>query len=357
MVEMPIVSVIMPVYNGEQYLVDAINSILHQTFTNFEFIIIDDGSVDNTWNILCEYAAQDNRIVHRRNAINLGVVKSLNIGLELARGHYVARQDADDISLPERLAIQVDYLQHHPTVGVLGTACRLLQPDGQTSIIQPSQTDTEIRWRLLFDSAFIHPTVVFRRSLIREKQLFYTGPVHAEDYELWTRILKYTRGANLEKPLLIYRIHENSVSKSYRQKQAQMAASVSLQQISLLMHEMQFSDYQIESLRRCHQLKNLTEEDMVYGRIMFELFDAFKQKPEIDPNVVQQICRVWMSQVFSVVPIRRWRELWTSGLFQRMWQHDRIAVLKATGSQAKKRFSLTNPDIDKKSSHRTNMYE
>ncbi len=130
--KVPRVSVLMSVYNGERFLRDSVESILGQTFTDFEFLILDDGSTDSTCEILEEYANKDARIVLVRNDRNLGLTRSLNKGLRLVRGEYLARQDADDISLPKRLEMQVKFLDAHPEVGVVGSALEIIDENGNT---------------------------------------------------------------------------------------------------------------------------------------------------------------------------------------------------------------------------------
>ena len=124
------VSVLMCVYNRETYLQQAIDSILAQTFRDFEFVIVNDGSIDNSWQILNEYSEKDSRIVLIDNKKNIGLEKSLNKGLAATKGEYVARQDADDISLPNRLQLQVDYLENHPEIGALGSSIEFINSQG-----------------------------------------------------------------------------------------------------------------------------------------------------------------------------------------------------------------------------------
>lgn len=156
----PVVSVLMSVYNCEEYLREAVDSILNQTFMDFEFIIIDDGSTDSTAAILAEYERKFTRLcIHHQT--NQGVIASLNMGLELAQGKYIARMDADNVSLPERLAKQVDFLETHPEIGVLGTGAQIMDGYGNTS--QTVQFPTQhgvLRRCLCFFNPIVHPTVM-----------------------------------------------------------------------------------------------------------------------------------------------------------------------------------------------------
>ena len=205
----PKVSVLMPVYNGAAYLSEAIQSILAQTFTDFEFLIIDDGSSDNSYNVAASFS--DARIRLIRNSKNLGLVASLNRGLELACGEYIARMDADDISLPERLSLQVAFMDMHPDVGICGSWLQAFSSKMCSEWRSPL-SHNEIHARLLFQSALFHPTVLIRTSLINAHHLRYRSDFpHAEDYELLSRSQPYCRYANIGEVLLRYRLHFNSI--------------------------------------------------------------------------------------------------------------------------------------------------
>ena len=211
---MPRVSVLMSVYNGECYLRDAVDSILSQTFTDFEFIIVDDGSTDGTVQILDSYS--DPRIVRINNEKNLGLAASLNIGIDRAQGEYIARMDADDVSLPTRLLEQIRYLEKVNTVGVLGTPVVFIDEDG-VRIAESEQPPDHNRsvWTLIFGNPFIHPTIMARRILLTQVGGYrLNGP--AQDRELWIRLIRNTRYANLCDPLLLYRLHPNSVTSLRR---------------------------------------------------------------------------------------------------------------------------------------------
>lgn len=211
---MPPISVLMAVYNAEAYLNKAIDSILNQTFKDFEFIIINDGSTDASAEILASY--QDERIISLHNEQNIGLSASLNQGLHVARGEYLARMDADDISMPERLDKQVAYMEKHPELGVLGTGIDHIDHTGQhiSQQINPAQHN-EIVWTFLFGNPLVHPTVMMRRELILEAGGYrLKGP--AQDRELWLRLLGKTRFANLDACLLAYRTHSSSVTAHRR---------------------------------------------------------------------------------------------------------------------------------------------
>ena len=163
--QMPKVSVVMSVYNGERHLREAVDSILNQTFGDLEFIIVDDGSRDRTWEILQSY--DDSRIVLLRNEQNIGLTKSLNRGLAATRGEYVARMDADDVSLPQRLERQVGFLDQHPEIGLVGCAFLQINEGGQEfEIFHPPLKNEDIQERLRVENCFCHGVALFRHRCL-----------------------------------------------------------------------------------------------------------------------------------------------------------------------------------------------
>jgi len=208
------VSVVLAVHNGRPYLTEAIDSVLAQTFAEFELIVVDDASTDDTWELLEGYAAREQRIVLLRNEVNIGQTRSLNRGLDAAGGRYVARMDADDVALPERLAAQVAFLDHHAEVGVLGTAGRFIDEVGRNwGLFRPPETDLQIRWYMMLENAFAHPTVMLRSDVLNRAGLRYDPSFRvSQDYDLWSRLLRFTRAANLRAPLLKYRLHSRSMT-------------------------------------------------------------------------------------------------------------------------------------------------
>lgn len=216
----PRVTVLMSVYNGEGHLREAIESILNQTFGDFEFVIVDDGSTDNTAAILDSYA--DARIVRVHNEANIGLTKSLNKGLGLARGEYIARQDADDVSLLERLDKQVMYLDKHPSVGLVGTTYDIISCEGR--LLQVADVPTEnsiLQQKLLESNCFCHGSVMFRRICLHHVGGYRTFCGPAEDYDLWLRIAEHFELANLPDRLYQYRFNPESIS--LHQTELQMA--------------------------------------------------------------------------------------------------------------------------------------
>lgn len=225
----PLVSVLMPVYNGEKYLREAIESILNQSFTDYEFLIINDGSTDASEEIILSY--KDPRIRYIRNEKNLKLIATLNKGLAMCNGKYIARMDADDISYPERFAVQVKFMEAHPEYGLCGTNIGI---DGRfKSWVRIGESDY-IRFCLLFHNPVCHPTAMIRTSIIRDHQLDYPAEyIHAEEYILWLHILQYSKVINLNEKLLTYRLHEGQVSQVFKDDQFQIGQRIRLE----LFHE------------------------------------------------------------------------------------------------------------------------
>lgn len=206
----PLISVIFSVYNGAPYLKEAIESVLNQIFTDFEFIIVDDGSTDETPKILDGFT--DRRIVRLKNEKNLGLVQSLNKALGVAQGKFIARMDADDISLPERFAKQIAYLEKHPEVGVLGTAMTQVDKRGRPiSVLVPPLHHEFILWQMFFGCPIFHPTVMMRRSIVAAAGYYDVNFIHAEDIELWSRLFNRTKFANLPETLYVRRLLPHSI--------------------------------------------------------------------------------------------------------------------------------------------------
>lgn len=209
----PAVSVVMSVYNGGRYLSEAIESILCQTFKNFEFIIIDDGSEDDSLELIKKYMAADDRIVLISRA-NKGLPCSLNEGINIAKGEFIARMDADDVAYPQRLEKQIGYMRANAAVGILGTWARTIEHGAKSRIIKLPVNDGHMRSLLIFTPCFIHPTVVMRRKVLVENNLRYNEAFsNSQDYELWSRLEEVTEIANLAEVLLGYRVHSESITK------------------------------------------------------------------------------------------------------------------------------------------------
>ena len=205
-------TVLMPVYNGQRFLREAIESILVQTLSDFEFLIINDGSTDSSREIILSF--DDPRIRLVDNPTNTGLTKSLNRGLRLSKGEYIARQDSDDISYPKRLEREVQFLDTHPEVALLGTSARAIDEKGKpqkVNLLRIPVSLLAIRWYLMFQNPFIHSSVMFRRNIIYEKLSGYDESFRrAQDYELWSRTARSYKVENLSDVLIDHRFEYGS---------------------------------------------------------------------------------------------------------------------------------------------------
>jgi glycosyltransferase involved in cell wall biosynthesis len=209
----PLVSVIMPAYNAEKYIGKAIESILQQTFVNFELIIIDDFSTDNTYDLITKYRKKDKRIIILRNGRNLKLSKTLNKGILYAKGKYIARMDADDWSYKYRLEKQYTFLEEHKDVGIVGGAMKIVnEKDHIIGLRTYHETDSAIRNNIFWYSPFCHPVIMIRKSILNRAGNYKDEYNPAEDYELYFRLGKYSRFANLHDVLLKYRVVGKSMT-------------------------------------------------------------------------------------------------------------------------------------------------
>ncbi len=243
---MPKISIIMPVYNGGNYLRTAIDSILSQTFKDFEFIIIDDGSVDRSVEIVKSY--NDKRIKFVQNENNIGIALTMNKGLQLARGEYVARMDCDDISLPKRFAEQVKFMDQHQSIGICGSWVKVIGDNHE--YIWKYETDPQkIKICLLFVCSLASPTVIMRRALLVRHDLHFQHlDVVAEDYDLWTRAVQFFDICNIPKVLLLYRIHQNNNTKRVMSEVKNSAQEINRKQIIRLGINPTKEDLEVHSL-------------------------------------------------------------------------------------------------------------
>lgn len=218
---MPKISVVMPAYNAEKYIGESIDSILNQTYGDFEFIIINDGSRDSTKEIILSYS--DNRIVYLENEINSGIVVTLNKGLKYATGEYIARMDADDIAVAERLEKQIEFMEKNKDVGVLGTGICIFGEDVQEQARVFTTNSEQLKAELIFNSCIAHPTVMMRSNILKNNGLSYDLEyAGAEDYNLWWKIAKVSRIATIPDLLVKYRIHSSQITKKKDEKYYKM---------------------------------------------------------------------------------------------------------------------------------------
>jgi glycosyltransferase involved in cell wall biosynthesis len=287
--KLPAITVLMPVYNGDKYLNEAIDSILNQTFSDFEFLIIDDCSTDQSIHQVKSY--NDPRIKFIINKKNMGQSKTLNVGLNLAKGKYIARMDQDDISMPERLKKQFEFMENNSNVDVCGSWLQLM---GKYNGILELETKSEkIKINLLTNENLAHPTVMIRKRTLVKYDLNY-NPAYsvAQDYDLWVRMFEYCSFANLPEPLLKYRMHDNQNS-NILEKDNQIETNriltkllknvgILLDNSDLIIHKKVFTGYSIDSLfigdvfKYLSRLRSSNLREKIFEPIIFNEFLKIK---------------------------------------------------------------------------------
>ncbi len=257
----PLVSVVMAVHNGEAFISESIDSILNQTWTNFELLIIDDASTDKTTTLIKDFS--DHRIKLFKLPKKNGLSKALNIGLQHAQGNYIARMDADDSSHPQRLTEQIAFMEKNSDVVLCGSFIKSIGNSHQTTTYP---VDSELlKTSLLFGSPFAHPSVMIRADVLKKNKLEYNEALStAQDYELWTRLSLFGNFANIPKVLLHYRKHSKQTSKTKRALQLQTAYALSLKVLSSINVSPRPDQASVHQALVAHRYDNATERNVVF---------------------------------------------------------------------------------------------
>ena len=267
----PLVSVVMPVYNAEPYISHAIESILQQSFMDFEFIIIDDGSTDATWQIIQQYAEQDKRIVTIHNSQNMKICQALNSGISLARGKYIARMDADDWSYPNRLQLQYEAMERNPDAVICGSTIEIcdekLRP---LNIRRYHLSDKTIRRHFFYYSPFCHPATMFRKDVFNKAGYYNTELYDCEDYELYFRLARYGSLINLPEVLFRLRTHSKSICQQRSRRQEWLVLYVRIKAVFEYGYQMKVSD-------KIYFLLHLISMFIVPQRLKFRIFNFFRK--------------------------------------------------------------------------------
>lgn len=219
-------TILMPVYNGEQFLTETIDSVLTQTFNDYDFLIINDGSTDNSESIIKSY--KDTRIKYLSNEVNLGLVKTLNKGIELTNTEFLARMDADDLWEPSKLDKQIRLMDENPEVGLCGTSVRKFG-NINGDFIFPRNNET-LKVGFLFYCTMSHPSVVYRTSFLKESGLRYRSEYFpAEDYKMWIDCIDKTQVRNIPEILVYYRQHEQQICQEKQDSQKEKTDNVRME--------------------------------------------------------------------------------------------------------------------------------
>ena len=257
----------MPVYNAEKYLDAAIRSVLNQSYTHYEFIIINDGSTDNSETIILSF--KDERIKYIQNETNLKLIATLNLGFEQSKGKYIARMDADDVSHPQRIEKQVSFFVSNIEYGLLGTGVTLIKNGKKEPLIYHLDHDS-LKFALAFYCPFIHPSVMIRKEVLEGMDVVFDNMyLHAEDYELWTRLAFKTKMANLPEYLLNYRIHDSQISSQHFVFQTELADEIRRKYLTFYFNEsakdfdyvFKLSNEKYTFKEKYHQIKMLFDID------------------------------------------------------------------------------------------------
>lgn len=282
----PKITVLMAAYNAERYLREAVDSVLQQSFRDFEFIVFDDKSTDGSLEILKAY--HDPRLIIIENAQNQGLTKNLVKGMELARGDYVARMDADDVCLPHRLQTQVAFLDQNADVSVVGSAVIFFDGAGYKFVGHQPLSHDEIKCELLYGFTMLHPSVMMRKADLARHGLNYDPHfVCSQDHDLWVRAIRCLRFANLHEPLLKMRDHPMKIGRTRRPKQEEMSNETRKRQLDELgVH------YNADELRAFNQAAGgfapKEEADLRhYEAILLKIFRVNRERAIFDQATLQ----------------------------------------------------------------------
>lgn len=290
------VSVIMPIYNGERYLSEAIRSILNQTFGNFELLIIDDGSTDNSSKLITQY--RDPRIRYIHHEKNRGLIDTLNHGIAEARHELIARHDQDDIAYPERLQCQTDFMVQHPEVGVCGSGAFLLENGQRTTKIVFPASDSLIRWALPFYNPLIHPSIIYRRSVVRLISGYSTAANYSEDYDLWWRILPHTKFYNIQRPLMDLRKHQTNMTITKQEYHIQQTTNLTKKYVDRALSR----DVPVDLIRWLRSFPVQSKHQHGRVRLILNLYNAFMSHNTVSPadwTRVTANAGVWMMRALK----------------------------------------------------------
>lgn len=255
----PKVTVLMPVYNAEKFLPEAIKSVLAQTYTDFELLIINDGSTDRSREIILSFC--DPRIRLIDNEKNMRLVFSLNKGLQLAKGKYIARQDADDIASPKRLKKQIEYLEKNPQIVLLGSWAEIIDERGKLISVWKRPTGhCSIVWRLLFNNCLVHSSVMFPRDNVLKVGGYNSSTVYGQDYDLWVRLSKVGKIKQLPEVLLKHRVSSESISVKHSKEQSVTREQVAFNYVKSMLPKIDYHDL-------THFLKRTKSNDLEYRQI------------------------------------------------------------------------------------------
>ena len=350
MTSTPKVSVIMPVFNAEKFIGEAVESILRQTFTDFEFIIINDASTDGSRKIIKTFS--DKRIILVNNPHQLRITASLNKAIGMAKGDYIARMDADDVSLSDRLETQVKFLDNHQDVGVVGSWVEVF---GRRRGVWKYPTDPKvIRGSQLFNGSIVHPAVMIRKSFLDKFHLRYNENYpNAQDYELWSRCAGYFKLANIGKVLLKYRLHESQEGTKFSQARAKLVEQIRRRELTLAGLEFTPEEFAVHNQIASNQFPSNSRFINLAEKWLTKI-----QRQLTDPVMAKVLENYWF---LTCQHYGAWQEYLRSSLSRRGGKYFKHLVLvflaSAKGRQQPKLLYILpeyNPDLP---THYVHLYE
>ncbi|MDN5283941.1 MAG: hyaD 1 [Mucilaginibacter sp.] len=322
---MPHLTVLIPTYNCGKYIEECIISVINQKYTDYELIIIDDGSNDNTEEIVNNI--NDKRIAYLKNPVNMGIVATLNRGLDIAKGKYIARMDADDIMLGNRLGDQVDFLDQNADYGMVGGWYQIIDENGALLKTLETSSDAEfLKLGLLFRNQFAHPSVTMRTDLAR-KLRYDQNYIYCEDHDLWIRFAEVSKVMNLPRLYLTYRWYGNNTCHI---KQKELKLSV----LKLLGRELDKIDIAYN-----------TTELMLHAAVCFGVMPLLLRKPEKHSEL-----KGWLDKILSSPVLKaNYDESVLQDLIKRVYLHcgisEEMVTFYKSIDQIKKKILETNTQL------------
>lgn len=289
----PVISVILPVYNGKVHLSECIESVLSQTFQDFEFIIVNDASTDNTSQILKDFAVRDERIIVVTHEVNQKQTIAANTAIKNAKGKYLARMDADDVALPNRLKRQVTFLEENTKIGLLGSWVDIINDDSK--IIEQWKTASEpgvLNWNLLFGTSFAHSSVMMRSDIVK-KVGYYQSP-EAEDYDLWSRISRIAKVANLPEVLQQKRVWAGQLALKVPTETRDCVVQIMQKNINHLINDSNLDLDMIRNIRKVSDKSPIIQDSRLISNIrniLLQLYTKHLFKFDLTKSEKKKVAR------------------------------------------------------------------
>lgn len=285
-----LVTILMSVYNNESFVGAALESMCNQTYKNLEILVFNDASTDNSAQIIEKYQQSDSRIKFENNQQNCGLTKNLQKGMLLAKGKYIARMDADDIAMPDRIKTQVDFMEKHPDIDILGTSYIPFQDQEEGSEVKQPEGHEAIRCELLLQFTLIHPTVMLRRKSFLEKGLNYDASFrYSQDFDLWERSCRVLHAENLNIPLLRLRSdHAGKISTRKKKPQKECSDRVRRRQLEKLGCDLSNEEIEVFHDFGSHALMYDIDTIRTLDNALIKIIEANDVSRQYDPIILRQ---------------------------------------------------------------------